>query len=77
MTGLLSDQLSHVAHQLASPPRWVFRSVEWLDLGPNALLQEGQAVAQMYEEGARLKNDSTSLGIIAGATVGGGTRINW
>ena len=43
---------------------------------PDAL-QEALGFSTMYEGGGALKSDNACLSILAGATVGGGTRINW
>lgn len=40
-------------------------------------LQEGLSFTTMYEGGGAVRSDNTCLNILAGATVGGGTRINW
>ncbi len=40
-------------------------------------MQEGEAFGQMYEGGGLVSNESTSANVLAGATLGGGTRVNW
>ncbi len=40
-------------------------------------MQEGEAFKSMYEGGGLVSNESTSANILAGATLGGGTRVNW
>eukprot|EP00887_Chlorella_sp_A99_P002220 scaffold21.g2220.t1 len=40
-------------------------------------LQEGQSFETMYERGGILSSEDGSVSILAGATLGGGTRINW
>ncbi|KAK9833904.1 hypothetical protein WJX74_009498 [Apatococcus lobatus] len=40
-------------------------------------LNEGEAYSTMYEGAGAMKSDNTCLTILAGATVGGGTRVNW
>ncbi|KAK9819317.1 hypothetical protein WJX74_005354 [Apatococcus lobatus] len=40
-------------------------------------LLEGESFATMYEGGGLVSNDSTSASVLAGATLGGGTRVNW
>lgn len=46
-------------------------------LSPDALLQEGDATTNMYEQDALMCTEDGNIFIWAGATVGGGTRINW
>ena len=41
------------------------------------VVQEGETFASMYEGGGLVSNESTSANILAGATLGGGTRVNW
>ena len=41
------------------------------------LLQEGDATTNMYEKDALLCTEDGNIFIWAGATVGGGSRINW
>ena len=40
-------------------------------------VQEGDAVCSMYEKDGLLATEDGNIFIWAGATVGGGTRINW
>ena len=44
---------------------------------PYVLLQEGDATTSMYEQDALMCTEDGNIFIWAGATVGGGTRINW
>mmetsp|Transcript_101273 Transcript_101273/g.179956 ORF Transcript_101273/g.179956 Transcript_101273/m.179956 type:complete len:718 (-) Transcript_101273:86-2239(-) len=39
--------------------------------------QEGDAFDQMYERGGLVTTDDTGVGVLAGATFGGGSTINW
>jgi long-chain-alcohol oxidase len=39
--------------------------------------QEGQGVAEMYEASGLLLSESGAMSILAGSTLGGGTRVNW
>lgn len=39
--------------------------------------QEGDAFEHMYERGGLVTTDDTGLGVLAGATFGGGSTINW
>lgn len=40
-------------------------------------LQEGQAFQAMYEQGGILATEDGAMSVLAGATLGGGTRVNW
>lgn len=40
-------------------------------------LQEGDALCSMYEQDAMMCTEDGNIFIWAGATVGGGTRVNW
>lgn len=44
---------------------------------PALLLQEGEAFQNMYENGGILASEDGSVSMLAGSTLGGGTRINW
>lgn len=48
-----------------------------LDVSRADTTQEGETFAAMYEGGGLVSNESTSASILAGATLGGGTRVNW
>ena len=39
--------------------------------------QEGEAFASMYERGGLMTTEDGALTLLAGATAGGGTRVNW
>lgn len=39
--------------------------------------QEGQGMASMYEASGLLPSESGAMSILAGSTLGGGTRVNW
>ena len=39
--------------------------------------QEGNALSSMYEKGGLLTTEDGNMTLWAGATVGGGTRVNW
>lgn len=39
--------------------------------------QEAEAFQGMYENGGLLATEDGSMAVLAGATLGGGTRINW
>ncbi|KAL4422311.1 hypothetical protein ABPG75_008508 [Micractinium tetrahymenae] len=40
-------------------------------------LEEGQSFQAMYEQGGILSTEDGAMSVLAGATLGGGTRINW
>jgi len=40
-------------------------------------LQEGEALEAMYENGGTLATEDGKIGVLAGSTLGGGTRVNW
>ena len=40
-------------------------------------LQEGEAFASMYERGGLMTTEDGAFTLLAGATAGGGTRVNW
>lgn len=40
-------------------------------------LQEGQAFQAMYEQAGILSSEDGTVSVMAGSTLGGGTRINW
>ncbi|PSC68186.1 Long-chain-alcohol oxidase FAO1 isoform A [Micractinium conductrix] len=40
-------------------------------------LQEGEAFGSMYEQGGILSSEDGTVSVLAGATLGGGTRVNW
>jgi hypothetical protein len=39
--------------------------------------QEGQAFGCMYEQGGIMTSEDGAVAVLAGATLGGGTRVNW
>lgn len=43
----------------------------------NMTQQEGQCFETMYERGGFLASEDGTVAVLAGATVGGGTRVNW
>lgn len=45
--------------------------------GPAVLVQEGEAFQAMYENGGLLSTEDGAMSVLAGSTVGGGTRVNW
>jgi len=41
------------------------------------VMQEGEALGSMYEKDGLLATEDGNIFLWAGATVGGGTRVNW
>lgn len=41
------------------------------------MMQEGDALGSMYEKDGLLATEDGNIFMWAGATVGGGTRVNW
>jgi hypothetical protein len=39
--------------------------------------QEGETFRSMYEQGGILASEDASITVLAGSTLGGGTRVNW
>ena len=53
-------------------------SIKGMSASPvKCLLQEGDALCSMYEQDAMMSTEDGNIFIWAGATVGGGTRVNW
>ena len=44
---------------------------------PTPTTQEGEAFPAMYERGGLLASEDAGVSVLAGATLGGGTRVNW